>query len=521
MKPIGIQRIEARLDAFDKKIDMSDLGNRPHAKLREHFLSRALAAYCIKVLANTDLDSAAKSITDMFHDRGIDAIYYDLKSSQLFILQSKWSDGLGWKECGEFIDGVRKLVDADWTKFSNNKRISDRAAEIQVALEDASRIVLVTVHHGAQRADAATLRRVDDLVKEIDGGSDIARSIHWHQADLLDAIRADSDPPKVNADLYLCNWGEITDPYRAVFGRVQAQALVDLWRANPQLCHLNLREYANRTDVNIAIAETVREEPSHFWYFNNGLTIICDSYKPGIIGRLSNKEAAFHFDGLNLVNGAQTTGIVSDYLDKLSEADRAKIWIQVRIIELKASPEGFESRITRFTNLQNAVSLQDFVALDPVQPRLATDFAVVGRRYMFKWGGDKDPVDDEGCSVRESTVALACAEQDPWFAVQAKREISVLWQTDSARYKTMFHKITDGHKSVECGNHHAGRRFQGERVLKRQACKSQASSLSPTENHSPSRFWFTRMRWVVGEYGSGESRHTSRRNSRRTIQSRL
>lgn len=440
MKPIGIQRIEAQLNAFEGLIDMSDLTSRPSTHQRTSFLSRALAAYCVKILANTELEIAASSVTDTFHDRGLDAIYYDPERSQLFIVQSKWSVGIQWKECGEFVDGVRKLVGAEWSKFAKNKKINDRIPEIKLALIDASQIILVTVHHGADSGDSATLKRIDDLVEEINGGSDIATSIHWHQSDLLDAIKADSDPPKVNADLYLCNWGEIEEPYRAVFGRVQAQALVDLWKTNPQLCHMNLREYSKRTDVNTAIAQTVKSEPEHFWYFNNGLTIICDSYKPAILGRLSSKQAAFHFEGLKLVNGAQTTGIVSDYLGSLTEVDRAKIWIQIRVIETRNCPDDFGPRITQFTNLQNAVGLQDFVAQDSTQSRLATDFAVSGRRYMFKWGGDKEPTGDEGCTLREATVALACAESDTQFTVQAKREISVLWQKESSRYKALFNK---------------------------------------------------------------------------------
>ena len=157
----------------------------------------------------------------------------------------------------------------------------------------------------------------------------------WHE----------SDPPEVSADLYLSNWGEIREPYHSVFGRVQGRALAELWKKHPHVTHLNLRDYAQRSDVNIAIAKTTREEPHHFWYFNNGLTIICESIKPGIFGRLQQDVALFHFEGISLVNGAQTTGIVGDNFDSIPEADKDKLWIQMRAIAVKNCPDGFAKRV--------------------------------------------------------------------------------------------------------------------------------------------------------------------------------
>ena len=172
--------------------------------------------------------------------------------------------------------------------------------------------------------------------------------------------------------------------------------------------------------------------------FNNGLTIICDSIKPGVYGRLQSDVAVFRFEGISLVNGAQTTGIVGDNFNAIPEADKDKLWIQVRAIAVKNCPDDFAKRVTKFTNLQNAVSAQDFVSLDPIHARIATDFSVDRRKYSFRWGGDADPIGNQGCTLKDATIALACAQQDPWFAVQAKREISELWDTESPRYKTLF-----------------------------------------------------------------------------------
>jgi hypothetical protein len=240
--------------------------------------------------------------------------------------------------------------------------------------------------------------------------------------------------------MYLSNWGEIKEPYHAVFGRVQGAAIAELGKNHPHLAHMNLRERLQRSDVNAAIAETVSHEPQHFWYFNNGLTIICDSIRPAVLGRLNPEVALFKLDGISLVNGAQTTGMVCEHFDGIPEDQKDKLWLQVRVIAVKNCPDGFAKRVTRYTNLQNAVTLQDFVSMDPVQSRLATDFAIQKRRYAFRSGGDTGPSGDHGCTLREATIALACAEPDLRVAVQGKREISHLWVTDNKDfYQRMFH----------------------------------------------------------------------------------
>ena len=157
VKPIGIQRIEKRLERFEGLIDMSDWASRPSAQKQTAFYARALAAYCVRILADTDDDAAGKSVTDSFHDRGIDAIYFDMRLSRLLLVQSKWGDCIAWKDAGEFVDGVKRLIEPDWASFSKNQKITARRREIELALESSARVLLITVHKGPSRADDHSL----------------------------------------------------------------------------------------------------------------------------------------------------------------------------------------------------------------------------------------------------------------------------------------------------------------------------------------------------------------------------
>jgi hypothetical protein len=67
------------------------------------------------------------------------------------------------------------------------------------------------------------------------------------------------------------------------------------------------------------------------------------------------------------------------------------------------------------------------VALDPNQPRLQRELALIGLQYVFR-SGDPEPNPEHGCNVDDATVALACALPDIGLSVQAKREVSKLWE---------------------------------------------------------------------------------------------
>jgi hypothetical protein len=105
----------------------------------------------------------------------------------------------------------------------------------------------------------------------------------------------------------------------------------------------------------------------------------------------------------------------------------SKARVAVRFISLENCPEDFAAEVTRATNTQNRIENRDFVALDPEQERLKNELLLENHKiYTFKTG-EPDPSPDQGCSVVDATIALACAARDPMLAVQAKREIGRLW----------------------------------------------------------------------------------------------
>jgi hypothetical protein len=71
----------------------------------------------------------------------------------------------------------------------------------------------------------------------------------------------------------------------------------------------NIRHALDISDVNVKIRNTLLDTPEHFWYFSNGITILCDRIDPIGILKLG-RGAEFEVTGLSVINGAQTVSAI-------------------------------------------------------------------------------------------------------------------------------------------------------------------------------------------------------------------
>ena len=73
----------------------------------------------------------------------------------------------------------------------------------------------------------------------------------------------------------------------------------------------NIRGYLGTgTEVNRQMKGTIENEPEFFWYYNNGITIVCDNARQIKDGQ-TNKLRVINSQ---IINGQQTTRTLSQYL---------------------------------------------------------------------------------------------------------------------------------------------------------------------------------------------------------------
>jgi hypothetical protein len=136
-----------------------------------------------------------------------------------------------------------------------------------------------------------------------------------------------------------------------------------------RLLEANVRSFlsAKGKGVNAGIQGTLRNEPSRFMAYNNGIVVVADEVH---LGRAADGSIGISWlKGLQIVNGGQTTASIFFTKRKHPEVDLARVRVPAKIIVMNqqdpADEEALISDISRFANSQNAVKQSDLSANKP------------------------------------------------------------------------------------------------------------------------------------------------------------
>ena len=160
-------------------------------------------------------------------------------------------------------------------------------------------------------------------------------------------------------------------PYGAFLAALPGAVLADVYeKYGTRLLELNVRAFLGlrgRTSVNQGLRRTIRDAPTDFLAFNNGIVATVDEVSLSDDG---GPARILSLRGLQIVNGGQTTA----GLHRARRVDRADLEsIQVPAKIILARDEDVETMIrdiSRFANAQNTVQLADFSANDPFHRRI-------------------------------------------------------------------------------------------------------------------------------------------------------
>jgi hypothetical protein len=422
-------RIASRLhELFDGRINLADVATKPEKEQENYFLTRSLAALSLLDEAELKPDQAGSCVTDGGADDGIDGVFVDEKERIIYFVQSKWRTGSGGvqlKDFTRFRDGVKEVIALNWTP--DNANLHAQKDKIEACLKDIdTRIVMLLVHTSDEKIAPNIKTRIDDFL--VEQNKYLADFLTFKELDLATTAqiaRSRTRAANIDLSILLREWGLLAKPYRAVYGAVSAQDIAKWFEDHGNKLFVeNLRFVIEKSDVNEAIMETAASVPESFWYFNNGITAICDSFEKQPIGGTSTSSGVFDLKGVSVINGAQTVGSLGRA--KASGIKLDDVYVHTRIISLVATPEGFSAGVTRSNNTQNNLNAVDFVSFDPNQDRMRREAAQLGLVYSFR-RGEAEPAPPDGFNIRSATIAAACASGDLRLAVSAKRYISGLW----------------------------------------------------------------------------------------------
>lgn len=385
------------------KVDFEDIRDEVAQIRKANFALKDDSAFVLwflhAFLTNTEED-AAKALTGKSKDKGIDAILIDRRAQMVHLVQGKFRYSLG--EHSEPRNDVLQLaalcdlperskeeLEAFYSKLDPLTRL-----KVEQLIHDVRRnryrmgLYYVTTgrcsptirNEAAERArqaetavdmyilDAEQIKAIfDDYLK---GVAPAVPSLSLPIAS-ESSIRAEGTIHRFDSEKKIESW---------VFSMAAKDVGEMSSRVGVRLFARNVRGYLGAdTKINEAMAQTIRDEPDNFWYYNNGVTIVCDNAKREIQGG----QDVLRVDRPQVINGQQTART-------LEGTSSARASVLVRVIKIPRNHgdedhyDDLVSAIVRATNWQNAIVPSDLISNDHIQVYLERELRKRGYQYLRK-----------------------------------------------------------------------------------------------------------------------------------------
>ena len=497
--PLELLQVRERLDTDYKDLIIGRGGNP--TEIERNFRSKALAAFAIHKLSGCTLQESADAIVDGGGDGGIDGLHFHTPSETLWIVQSKFfNNGQGEPTLGDvakFRVGLENLLGGHFGVFEGNMAFAKKLPQLRRYFDSTSlKVHALLVYSGIQIVSDDRIRMFERLRENYSTERDYLQASRYNLTSVHGWLTSENRAAGIDVTLTLHQPARIASsaPYEMRYGLVKLSDLSALYaKHTKRLITANIREYKGETKVNNSISATLRNEPEHFPYFNNGLTAYCSSMRVKAADEGRSDAKRIDITGFSVVNGAQTLGAIA----KCTEADNApEGFAFIKIISLSGADDerAFAKRITQSTNFQNQVDLRDFAALDDEQKRIAEHLELSGVFYHYKDSANVPDPDAENFDFEEALVSLACLESEVDFCCRVLTNRNSLRSQEavfgeSALYPSRYRHLFRPDRSART----VWRSVQTKRyVIERMQANTKAEPA-----RSRRKAFFTESRWFV------------------------
>lgn len=348
-------------------------------------------------LANivTDTDFNFKIFEDNFDDYGIDAVFINDEDSSINLFNFKYRN----KFQADRLQSINETLIS--TKFINalvNENINNITGKLKIQANlilqkinsnDVWKLNLYVVTN-----EVLELKKTDNNLKQLEdlyglevipvGLSQISKimSIRPKPIDSAliidnDAIMSYSESSISSSKSYVlrlplneiiritCNDKNLREKYN--IEQLKELSKVDL---DYSVLFDNVRGLVLKSKFNKNISKTIKEEPSKFFMYNNGLTLTASDIEAEPVN--ANKRVKLKIKSLQVLNGGQTLRTIHSFNnqdEKYIEDYLAKSEVLVRIFKTLKNKD-LNNKIAEFTNSQNSISNIDLKSLRTEQIHL-------------------------------------------------------------------------------------------------------------------------------------------------------
>lgn len=134
---------------------------------------------------------------------------------------------------------------------------------------------------------------------------------------------------------------------------ISAKSIKDNWeKYQNKLLAMNLRYYIKNDNIDKKIEDSIQKDPNNFYYYNNGMIIVCDDFE------LNNNK--IKLKKFSIVNGGQTTRMIGEV------PFNTDFYVVAKIIkntyEDEENKNEFIANIAEASNTQKPIKSKDVIA---------------------------------------------------------------------------------------------------------------------------------------------------------------
>ena len=340
-----------------------------------------------------------------YNDMGVDAyeIYEDTK--ELYLIQNKYYNDSS-KLSAEYVKNdflLRPITALENGTYRKSVEVQDFFSKYKNH-DDFTVYLQIYVTNNNRCEDA------EEYVKKFNTGHPKYRASIFYLDDIKEKYYGDIKQNKQNLEVQIhsVNKGTIlninTDDYKlenvldAKYVFTPVSTIFRLYRdsieKNYPIFDMNIREYLGNKGVNKKIYETLLdpEDRKNFFYYNNGITMICDKMSSVETRSFGNNiNAVFNVKNPQIVNGCQTVNSIYEALKNVDprelEQNYKDTFVMLKILQINRENEYEEilyKNIVTYNNSQNSIDEKTFVANNSTFNRLKTEFESKGFLLLIK-----------------------------------------------------------------------------------------------------------------------------------------
>ncbi len=323
-----------------------------------------------------------------YSDFGIDCFYYYEETKELYLIQNKYFTSNNSTVTGNYLNddvfsrSIQLLKNNTYRRSPELQQIynaNKSNPEFKVYIE-----IYVTNNNKDKSASIAVENFNKQQPENINAKIFYLDDIYskYYEEDIKDHKKFDYVLKKINKETTLIinpSTLKLKSKIKTIYMIISIIDIYEMIKSAKNnkynLVKNNVRDYiGKKTSFNKGIEDTLNndDELSNFLYYNNGITIICDSISNS--GLVEGKK--YELKNPQIVNGCQTANTIFEVLNMIGDFNEIRkkyshcyIMTKILIIDTDAKRELYKNIVT-YNNSQNAIQKKHFEAVKPRFQRL-------------------------------------------------------------------------------------------------------------------------------------------------------